>query len=145
MTLDLLFPAVGEAVPTDHRYPLFAALSAVVPDFHAAGGPRFAALTGTPAGRGELRLTDRSRLRVRVAADQLRTALPLAGRRLDVAGRPVRLGVPAVVPVEPAAAVWSPLVTFSYGRTSTKRRASPRPTSPGGTDPDRFLTTARAK
>ena len=56
MTLDLLFPTVGESVPTDHRYTLFAALMAAVPDFRAAGGPRFAALTGTPAGRGELRL-----------------------------------------------------------------------------------------
>lgn len=128
MTLDLLFHTLGESVPTDHRYALYAALTAAVPDFHAAGGPRFAALTGQPAGRGELRLTDRSRLRVRVADDRLRTVLPLAGRRLDVAGRPVRLGVPAVVPVEPAAAVWSPLATIKHA-----------------TDPDAFLTAARAK
>ena len=44
MVVDLLFPARGDAVPTDHAYPLYAALSRAVPAFHdPAAGVRFAA------------------------------------------------------------------------------------------------------
>lgn len=110
MVVDLLFPARGESPPTDHAYPLYAALSAVVPAFHAAGGPRFAPLTGEPAGGGRLRLNERSVLRVRLPADAIPQALPLAGRRLEVAGCGVRLGVPSVRPMEPAAALFAPVV-----------------------------------
>lgn len=34
MTLELVFPAIGTTLPTDHAYPLYAALSAIVPTFH---------------------------------------------------------------------------------------------------------------
>ena len=128
MTVDLLFPAAGGDVPTDHAYPLLAALSAVVPGFHAAGGPRFAPLTGDPAGPGRLRLGPGSRLRVRVPDGGVRGVLPLAGRRLDVFGCGVRLGAPAAAAVVPAAAVAARLVTFKHAA-----------------DPERFLATARTK
>jgi CRISPR-associated protein Cas6 len=96
---DLLFPVTGDPVPTDHLYPLFAALSGLVPAVHdVAAGVRFAPLTGDAAGRGQLALTARSRLRVRVPDDGVRLVLPLAGARVEVAGVPLRIGVPAVRP-----------------------------------------------
>lgn len=126
---DLLFPARGESVPTDHAYALYGALSRTVPAFHQPGaGVRFAPLTGVGGEPGRLRLTDRSCLRVRLPAEGIAAALPLAGAKLDVAGSAVRLGVPAVVPLRPAAALGAGLVTFKHGQ-----------------DPDRFLATARAK
>lgn len=103
MTLDLVFPAAGDDLPTDHAYRLYGALSATVPGFHQPGGPRFLPIGGEPARPGRLRLTPRSRLRVRVDADRIREVLPLAGKRLDVAGCGVRLGVPEVHAIEPAA------------------------------------------
>lgn len=56
MTLDLLFPALGESVPTDHRYALYAAVSAAVPDYHAAGGPRFPGVVEITDAAGASRL-----------------------------------------------------------------------------------------
>jgi CRISPR-associated protein Cas6 len=127
MTLDLLFAAHGGPLPTDHAYPLYAALAAVVPTVHdPAVAVRFAPLTGIPDGPGRLRLADFSRLRLRLPADRIPDALPLAGSVLEVAGCRVRLGVPAVVPLVPAPTLTADLVTFKHAVT-----------------PDQFLSSAR--
>jgi CRISPR-associated protein Cas6 len=129
MTVDLTFPVQGNSIPTDHSYPLYAALSRLVPAFHdPAAEVRFAPLTGSPGEPGRLRLNEWSHLRVRLPDDAIRTALPLAGKRLDVAGAAVRLGPPTVQPLVPSTTVESWLVTFKHGE-----------------EPDAFLTTVRAK
>ena len=52
MTLDLVFPAAGSDLPTDHAYPLYAALSEVVHRFHDDDSPlRFAPITGVPSAK----------------------------------------------------------------------------------------------
>lgn len=118
MFVDLLFPAVGESVPVDHAYPLYAALSRLVPAFHdPAARIRFAPLSGLRGEPGRLRLTDRSCLRVRLPADAIPTALPLAGKAVEVMGARVELHVPKVLPLVPAAILQSPLVTFRHADT----------------------------
>lgn len=129
MTVDLVFPARGGPVPTDHAYPLYAARAGAVPAFHDPGRPlRFAPLTGARGDAGRLQLAPWSRLRVRLSADSVPAALPLAGRALDVAGARVTLGPPVVEALVPAAALESWLVTFKHGD-----------------GPDAFLAAARAK
>ena len=129
MTLELVFPAAGTALPTDHAYLLYAALSGVVPRFHEAGTAlRFAPVTGVGVPGGRLQLDDYSVLRVRLPDDAVRVALPLAGKRLAVGDAGVRLGVPAVRTLEPAASLYARLVTFKNADT-----------------PGQFLATARAK
>jgi CRISPR-associated protein Cas6 len=129
MTFDLLFPAHGGSIPTDHAYPLYAALSRLVPAFHdPATNMRFAPLNGASGEPGRLQLNKWSHLRVRVPDAAIRAVLPLAGKKFDVAGASVRLGPPTVQPLIPSAAVESWLVTFKHGD-----------------DPDAFIKTARAK
>jgi CRISPR-associated protein Cas6 len=129
VTIDLVFPVTGPAIATDHAYPLYAALSAVVPAFHADASPlRFAPISGIGQPDGTLQLGPHSCLRVRVPDDQVRLALPIADKRLDVAGAGVRLGVPAVRTLVSAPAVIARMVTFK-----------------GADTPEQFLTTARAK
>lgn len=129
MTLELVFPAIGSAIPTDHAYPLYAALCGLVPAFHADESPlRFAPITGIGQPDGTLQLGPHSTLRVRVPDDQVRLTLPLAGKRLNVAGSGVRLGVPGVQTLVAAPAVVARTVTFKNADT-----------------PDQFLTTARTK
>lgn len=129
MKIELVFPAHGQQISTDHNYPLYSALSAVVPQFHETeSGLRFAAITGQSDGDGHLRLADHSCLRVRVADDAIRTVLPLAGKRLEIAGHAVRLGVPAVRTLIPAPRLFARIVTFKDADT-----------------PDKFLETTRMK
>jgi CRISPR-associated protein Cas6 len=128
-TYDLLFPVVGDTLPTDHAYPLYAALSRLAPRFHdRAGEMRFAAITGELAGAGRIGVTTQSRLRVRTTEDALPATLKLAGKRLDLGGSTVRLGAPTVAPLRPAPTLQARLVTFKHSDT-----------------PERFLATARSK
>ena len=107
--IDLLFPVRGDALPTDHGYALYGAFSRIVPRFHAAGAEfRFAPIAGNPVAPGVLRLNSGSRLRLRLPQGNIRDALPLAGKRFDVDGHLIRLGVPAVAAIVPAAAVCGP-------------------------------------
>lgn len=129
MTLDLVFPAFGNSLATDHAYALYGALSGVVPRFHEDDSPlRFAPITGTATPDGRLHLTEQSCLRVRMPEETIRAALPLAGKRLSVGDAHVRLGVPSIRALVTAPAVAARLVTFKNANT-----------------PEQFLTTARAK
>lgn len=129
MLLDLLFPVRGETVPTDHAYSLYAALAGIVSAFHEPdAGLRFLPIGGVSDPPGRLRLTDRSRLRVRLSEDRIRLALPLAGKRLGIAGEQVRVGVPSVTTLVPAPTLIARIVTFKHGDS-----------------PERFLAVARVK
>jgi CRISPR-associated protein Cas6 len=129
MTVDLVFPATGAHLPTDHAYHLYAALSHVVPQFHdAAVRLRFAPITGVAVPEGRLELGAHSHLTVRLADDAVKLALPLAGKRLQIGDGWVRLGVPAVRTLVPAPALVARIVTFKNSDT-----------------PEQFLTTARTK
>ena len=131
MTLELVFPADGSVLPTDHSYPLYAALSALVPAFHADDSPlRFAPITGIGQPDGTLQLGPHSCLRVRLPDDSVRLVLPLAGKKLTVGDSFIRLGVPAVRTLVAAPAVVARMVTFKMTNGDT---------------PAHFLTTARAK
>ncbi len=129
MKVDLVFAAKGTTITTDHAYPLYAALSTLVPAFHTDNCPlRFAPISGIGQPDGTLRFGPQSCLRVRLPDDQVRLALPLAGKLLDIAGSRVRLGVPVIRTLFAAPAVVARMVTFKNADT-----------------PEQFLTTARAK
>lgn len=118
MFVDLLFSAHGDTIAIDHAYPLYAALTRLVPAFHdPAAHLRFAPLSGLRGEPGCLRLTDRSCLRVRLPGDAIPTALPLAGKAVKVMGSKVEFRVPKVLPLIPAPTLQSPLVTFRHGET----------------------------
>jgi CRISPR-associated protein Cas6 len=129
VTLELVFPVIGTTLPTDHAYPLYAALCVTVPAFHARDAPlKFASITGIGQPNGTLQVSPHSCLRVRLQDDQVRLAVPLAGKRLDIAGSRVRLGVPSVRTLVAAPAVVARIVTFKNADT-----------------PEHFLATARTK
>ena len=129
MIIELVFPVSGHSVATDHAYHLYSALSAAVPRFHDSDGlVRFATVSGIAIECGRLQLGPHSQLAVRLPQDEVRIALPLAGKRLPIGDGWVRLGVPAVRTLEPAPAVIARIVTFKNAE-----------------NPSDFLATARAK
>ncbi|MGH7298573.1 MAG: type I-MYXAN CRISPR-associated protein Cas6/Cmx6, partial [Polyangiaceae bacterium] len=87
--VEVSFRLVGQSFPFDHGYALYGALSRIAPDLH--GMERFALLLvrGVPVGDGTIRLTSESRLRLRIAADQLASVMMLAGRAIRVGGHDV--------------------------------------------------------
>src|SRR5262249_28972619 len=103
--VNLYFPALGTTLPSDHGYALYSSLAKVVPSLHTPESPVIiGSIAGDYTGNGTLRLDSRrSFLRLRLPADQIPSVLPLAGKQMDVAGHRVRLGVPRVLPLVPAA------------------------------------------
>jgi CRISPR-associated protein Cas6 len=103
-TIDLVFPVMGTHVPTDHGYGLYGAMSRRLPCLHD-GSVRFGLvpITGPYNGKGQLQIDPKhSRMRLRLSAAEVPRVLPLAGKRLEVMGCHVRLGVPEVRALEPA-------------------------------------------
>ena len=110
---DLVFPVQGEALPTDHAYALFAALSRLVPAFHdAEAKTRFAPIGGPKFDRGRLRITPRSTLRVRLPQARIGEVIALAGKKLEIDGHAIRLEVPFVTVLELAATLSARVVSI---------------------------------
>ncbi len=111
--VDLRFPIVGNTLPTDHGYALYAAVSRVVGAVgHELDAAGIHPVRGVPTGDGTLALTERSAVRIRTPVEHIATWLRLSGKRLDVAGHPIRLGVPRTLALRPAPTLHSPLVTI---------------------------------
>lgn len=116
MVLDLLFPVLGQSLPTDHGYLIYSAASHVVPLLHdLQAGIRAAAITGLYAGSGLLTINQYSRWRIRTPDQHLRDLLALAGKSLRVGDHAIRLGAPTVATLIPTPALYSRIVTFKSG------------------------------
>lgn len=128
LPLDLVFPVVGARLPCDHNYHLYAALSRQLPCLHDRTlDYSLVPVTGRYVGRGELQLDPAwSRLRLRVTAEEIPRVLPLAGKRLQILGETLRVGVPQVHALRPTSTL--------YARTVTIKNA---------TQPGAFLTAVQ--
>lgn len=111
-TVDLAFPLLGDQpIAADHGYHLYAALSRLLPALHQSNGVAVHPIRGIQIGDRRMSLNDRSRLILRLEAARLAELLDLAGKQLDIGGSKVRVGVPQVWSLRPAAAVRARLVT----------------------------------
>lgn len=140
--LNVSFSLQGRQLPADHGYPLYSAISragyaGVTPapergssptvrkgSVSGTGVPPVSALhktdwlaieliSGFPSGPGLITLPDRgATLRLRIPAEHYRDVLPLAGKRLDIGGHQIRLGLPVARPLEPAPSLYARVVTI---------------------------------
>lgn len=108
--LDLGFRVTGDILPADHAYPLFSALSRIVPWLHSALHVAILPVTGTLAGKRLLKLNKTSTLRFRLPAPDIPRLLPLVGKVLDVSGHRLTLGTPEIHPLIPCPKLYSRLV-----------------------------------
>jgi CRISPR-associated protein Cas6 len=109
--VDLLFPARAGAVPLDHGYGLFSALSTLLPGLHERRDVGVFNLKGQRAEGASLYLGVGA-LRIRCSADAVAPFLSLVGSRLEVAGQRITLGTPTVRGMEPVSRLSARMVTF---------------------------------
>jgi CRISPR-associated protein Cas6 len=109
--LDVSFHVTGGSAPLDHGYALYSALSKILPAFHEARWLAVHPLTGLRVGN-ELRLSRGSRLRLRLPANRIRDVLVLAGKRIELLGNTLQVGVPEIHALRPAAALQARLVNI---------------------------------
>lgn len=110
--VDLSFSIQGSQLPSDYAYPLFSAIARIVPAFHGNPSVGIHPMRVTPSGNGGFLLDKKSRLTIRLDANHIKDALPLAGKSLNIAGSLIQIGVPTVFTLIPAAALHSRMVTI---------------------------------
>ena len=111
--VDLAFSLMSQqAIPADHGYVLYGALSRNMPSLHTSNGIGVHPVRGQQIGDRRLSLTSHSRLVLRIDTDDISQILPLAGKQLDVLGAVLRVGVPQVWSLRFAPALRSRLVTI---------------------------------
>ncbi|MGH9941545.1 MAG: type I-MYXAN CRISPR-associated protein Cas6/Cmx6 [Pyrinomonadaceae bacterium] len=121
------FPLVGQRLPADHGYALYSAIAKHLPAMHGARWLGVELVSGIPWGDGLIALPARgATLRLRLPATRFGEVLVLAGKRLEIGGHTLRLGLPTARPLAPAASVYARCVTIKKF-----------------TDPEPFLAAAR--
>lgn len=123
--VDVAFPLTGRALPLDHGYRLYGAVSSMLPVLHderrdvaVQGSPPAAwalhPVRGLRSGPDELALDRSSLLKVRMPASRIADVLPIVGKTLDVGGRSITVGVPRIYPLETRAALRARFVTIRH-------------------------------
>jgi CRISPR-associated protein Cas6 len=111
--IDARWPITKQGrVPIQHQYPLLAALSRLVPEIHHRAGLGIHPIRGSAVAVGQLELTPVSAVTIRTQAEYLPKLLPISGKRLDLAGFPIRLGVAQVLALTVCESLHSRLVTI---------------------------------
>jgi CRISPR-associated protein Cas6 len=119
-SINVSFPLRGTQLPADHGYLLYSAISKSCSSLHGIDWLAIELISGFPSGRGLIALsslnsklgTRNSELRLRIPADHYRDVLPLAGKRLDIGGHQIRLGLPVARPLDPVPSLYARVVTI---------------------------------
>jgi CRISPR-associated protein Cas6 len=133
-TIDLAFNVTGQSLPADHGFPLYGAISRLLPSIHEVSGIAIHPIRGRIVGQRIMQLNDASRLVIRAPSERIHELLPLAGKQLVVAGHVLRVGVPQVFALKPCAALRSRIVVIKL--------SSATPAAPSS---DEFLAALRRK
>lgn len=135
--VDVDFPVRGRRLASDHGYPLYAALSASLPELHGAQWLGVHPIRGGRRVDGAIELKRGSRLSLRVPAEKIPTLLPLTGAHLVVGCDELWLGSPTIRPLNPAPSLDAKVVVV-------KVTAAPRAVG-GALDKSRLETLVRAE
>jgi len=106
------FPVQGQKLPADHGYLLYSAISGLKPELHEAGWLAIEMISGMPFDKGLIALPRNAELRLRIPADKFGEVIALAGKRLEIEGHTIRLGIPTARPLLPSAKLYSRIVTI---------------------------------
>ena len=110
--VELRFPVIGTSLPSDHGYAMFASISRLIPEAHGADWLAVETVPGTLRGDGAIHLNPRARLKLRLPQNRVSLMMKLAGKRLDVSGYNIRLGVPQIFLLNPSENLYARCVTI---------------------------------
>ena len=110
--VELKFPVLGSSLPSDHGYAVYSCVSRLIPQVHEGDWLAIDTMPGTSRGDGVIVINERARLRMRAPMDFVKLLMQLAGKRLDVDGHQVRLGIPQIFLLQPAGTLYARCVTI---------------------------------
>ncbi len=118
--VDICFQVMGKNIAVDHGYALFAAVNRIRPHFHEDQDAGLRLIRGRYVGGGMLDISPCSELVMRVPVSGIPEYIPLAGKRLEIIGESLRVGVLKTRAIIPAVAVYSHLVTTKNGQEQSR-------------------------
>jgi CRISPR-associated protein Cas6 len=124
--VNLSFPVIGESLPADHNYQLYAALSKQIPQIHQLEGLAINTIPGIPDKKGKIALTRNSRLLIKLPVEAVARVYILAGQVLNVGGHSIQVGNPELQTLQPTDSLKARLVAIK-----------------GYTEPQSFLEAAQ--
>jgi CRISPR-associated protein Cas6 len=120
---DLCFRVMGKAIPVDHGFALHSALSAVLPHYHDDPTVGVKLIRGRYIGDGLIDISPSSELVLRLPVRSIPKYLPLSGKRMDIIGQSILVGVPNTRALVPSATLHSHLVTTRNGSDQARFEA----------------------
>lgn len=102
----------GTPLPADHAYPVYAAVSRILPEIHQDEDVGIFPICGMQISNRTEVLTPDSRLVLRLDSEKITTVLSLVGKSLQLGKSVLQIGVPSIYPLVPASSLRSRLVTI---------------------------------
>lgn len=124
--IDLFFHIQGKEVPVDHGYALYSAISRILETgdenkwLHNADNVGLLLIRGHYAGQGKLIFDQHARFGLRLPVNLIPKVLRLAGKRLDVNGEALRIGVSTTSALIPAPVLYAHIVTTKNGEDESR-------------------------
>ena len=124
--VDLFFHVQGREVPVDHGYALYSAISRILESgeenkwLHNADNVGLLPIRGHYAGQGKLVLDQHAWFGLRLPVNLIPKVLRLAGKRLDVDGEALRVGVSTTSALIPAPVMYAHIVTTKNGEDENR-------------------------
>ena len=118
--IELKFPVKGTVIDSDHGYPLYAALSRLIPEVHRTEGILISGISGVPDNQRKLHLQKNSKLRIRLPAERISSFLKLAGKSVMLNHDKVSFGIPVTHLLKPYKNLYSRLVLIKVANEFTE-------------------------
>lgn len=109
---EFVFPVSGARLRSDHAYALYSAISRICPELHEQQGLSIQTIPGELQDFGFIRLTDKSKLRIRVPDVFASVACRLVGAEMEINGCRILLGAPTIYSLAPFPDLKARIVTI---------------------------------
>ena len=109
--VDVVFPLKGKLLPIDNGYLIYSALSRLCPNIHQLNNIGIHPIAGKPNRYKQLRLTPRSRLKIRIPLEQIPSIYQfLVEQTFKIGESHFQIGTPEYRALSPASSLYSRLV-----------------------------------
>jgi CRISPR-associated endonuclease/helicase Cas3 len=109
--IELFFSLTGQTLPLDNGYIVYSALSRICPAIHELKNISIHPIAGIPESSKLLRLTQHSKLQIRLPVDLISLIYEsLAGQTFSIGQNQFHLGIPGYTPLAPFSNLYSRLV-----------------------------------
>ncbi|MEL6930845.1 MAG: type I-MYXAN CRISPR-associated protein Cas6/Cmx6, partial [Cyanobacteria bacterium J06600_6] len=118
--VDVVFPLRGKLLPLDNGYLIYSALSRLCPYIHENNDIGIHPIAGRPNRYKQLKLTQRSKLKIRIPLEQIPSIYQfLVEQTFKVGENHFHIGIPEYQPLVSASSLYSRIVTI-------RRRTEPQ-------------------